>query len=132
MSNIAITNVDNASLELANVVYEDDTIASAGADVLAVGTILARVTATGKLGLYATGGAGGLGVPVAVLPTKVTFTGAGDKNVKVIVGGEVRFSKLIIDVDGSNANITPAVRDALRLYGITSIKSTQLSIQDNQ
>lgn len=44
---------------------------------LAKGTVLAVVTATGKLSAYVNGGAGGLGVAVGILEFPVTVDAAG-------------------------------------------------------
>lgn len=132
MANITIENVDLGNVVLDSGVFRDDVITFAGADVLAEGTILARTTATGKLGIYAIGGAGGLGVPVAVLTYEVTATGAGDVPVRALVSGKVREELLIVDADGDGSNITPAILDQLRNVSIVPVSVTELNVLDNQ
>ena len=72
------------------------------------------------------------GIPKAVLTYDVTATGAGDEQARVMVAGEVRKNKLIIDADGDDSNVDAAVIDQLRDYGIVPIDCPELNIQDNQ
>ena len=132
MSNINITNIDLGNVILSDAEFDDDVIAFAGADDLAEGTILARTTATGKLGIYATDGAGGLDEPVAVLTYPVSATGEGDVPVRVLVAGKVRKERLIIDADGDDSNITKAIEDELRGVSIIPVNVDELNILDNQ
>lgn len=234
MSNITTTNIDNASVDYANCVYDDDTATFTGADTLVAGTIMARravataitpaagsntgngtctlatvvdgpvvpkvgnyvltcitavtnggvfrlvdpdgnivagylpmtagagtatafqvagigftltdastdfivgdsftlpIVASGKLVPYSASGVGGAQFPLCVLDEEIVATGSGDKKCRPIKQGQVRFSKLVIDADGDNTNVTAAVIDQLQGVGIVVIHSTQLSAQDNQ
>lgn len=133
MATLEITNNDTAVLEVWDPVYQKETVTFAGADTLAAGTILARDSVSQKLVIYVKGGSTNEnGIPKVVLPHELVATGAGDLPADVLVGGQVRFSQLIIDADGDNSNIDAAVKDQLRDYGIVSRETTQLSELDNQ
>ena len=127
-----ITNNDLGSVVIADARFRDETLVFAGAKTLAVGTILGRVVASGKYKDYVVAGAGGEEVPKAVLLHEVVATGAGDIPTRVMVVGEVRREKLIIDLDGDDSNITAAIIDQLRDYGIIATTVQELNIQDNQ
>ncbi len=103
--------------------------AAGGADVLAAGTIMATITASGKWGIYDTGGAGGLGVAQGVLAYAATSTGAGDFDVDVIVRGTVNLDRILQDDAGA---VTVAVQDELRNNGILAKTVKQLAQEDNQ
>jgi hypothetical protein len=57
------------------------------------------------------------------LLTPVTSSGSGDFPIRPLIGGTVNLSALIIDADGTGANIDAAVRDQLRAYGLTPVKT---------
>ena len=63
MANPVITNNDVGQIAIGESDFEHGVWTAGGADVLAAGTIMARITASGKWGIYDTGGAGGLGPP---------------------------------------------------------------------
>lgn len=132
MANITVSNHNYGSVALADEVCVDDVIAFTAADTLVAGTILARTTATGKLGIYATDGTGGLSVPVAVLTYDVVATAASSVPVRALVSGVVDSKRLVIDADGDNSNVTPAILDSLRDLGIVAVAATQLAGLDNQ
>lgn len=133
MANIEIQNNSTVGVVLFEPVFKDEIITAAGADVFAAGTILARDSISLKLVLFVKGGSTNEnGIPKAVLTQELEFTGAGDLTVKVLVGGQVRTSHLIIDADGDASNIDAAVLDELRDYGIVGLSTTQLAELDNQ
>lgn len=133
MANIEIQNNSTVGVVLFEPVFKDEIITAAGADVFAAGTILARDSISLKLVLFVKGGSTNEnGIPKAVLTQELEFTGAGDLTVKVMVGGQVRTSHLIIDADGDASNIDAAVLDELRDYGIVGLSTTQLAELDNQ
>lgn len=125
---LTITNVDLGAVDL-DALYDDDILASAGADELAAGTILARTTATGKLGLFDPAGAGGLEIACCVLANALSIAGAGDVAVRPIIGGTVNADRLVID-DGTT--ITKAHLDQLRARSIVPLTVTEQSTLDNQ
>lgn len=72
MANIATTNVDNASVELRNGEFRDDTLQFAGADTFVAGTILARRE-----------------VANAVAASAFTGTGDGTLTLATVAAGQV-------------------------------------------
>lgn len=90
------------------------------------------VVANGKLVPFAIGGVAGAGIPKTVLTYDVTAAGAGDEAIRSMISGEVRTEKLIIDADGDDSNITDAILDGLRDFGIIPVSVEELNIQDNQ
>ena len=133
MADPVITNNDVGQIAITAGDFEHQTPWTAGgADVLAAGTIMARLTATGKWGIYDPGGAGGLEIAKGVLTYEATATGAGDVPVAVLVRGTVNQDRLIIDADGDGSNVTEAVVDDLRSNGILAKPVSQLAQLDNQ
>ena len=127
-----MTQNDTGSLFLCTPICQDDVIATTGADELARGTVMARVTASGKLGLYAPGGSGGLSVPVGILSHAVSASGAGDHACRLAVKSECNKRFLVLDADGDDSNITAAVKDALRDSADCIVHElTQLSQQES-
>jgi hypothetical protein len=127
MPTIVNTSIDTGAVALGNNRFRDDVIAFAGADVFVPGTVLARRTDNAKLFAYVKGGASnGNGVPVAVLTYEVTATGAGDIRCQVLVSGDVKKERLILDADGTSANVDSVVTDLLRSISIIPIDTNQL------
>jgi hypothetical protein len=108
--------------------FRDEVVTFAGAATIVRGTILGRITATGKLKAWASGSSDGSQVPIAVAAYDIVATGAGDVAARVIVRGEVRRNHLIIDADGTGVNITPALIDQLRDYGILPVDVQTIGI----
>lgn len=127
------TVIDNGPILIEGGEFLSDTLTLAGADDIAPGTILARDSVSNKLVLYVKGGStNNNGIPKVVLLERVISTGAGDKPVNACVKADkISFDRLIIDADGTNANIDAAVIDQLRDYGINVTKSKQLAALDN-
>lgn len=90
------------------------------------------VLANGKLVPYVIGGIGGAQIPKTVLSYDVTAEGAGDEPIRSVVSGCMHQNRLIIDGDGDGSNITNAIVDQLRDFGITPIDVSELSRLDNQ
>lgn len=93
---------------------------------------LTVATAGNKYVPFATDGAGGAQIPKAVLTYDVVAAGAGDEAIRAGIEGYVRIDKLIIDADGTGVNITDAILDQLRDYGITPRTVSELNDFDNQ
>ena len=133
MSDPVITNNDVGSVIYKDAFFRDDTLTAAGALTIVDGTILARITATGKLGVWDSGGAGGLEVPKAVYTgDDLVISGAGDVLVRPMVSGFVRKERLIEQGKAAGVDITEVVSDQLRDYGIVSQNVDELNILDNQ
>lgn len=104
-----------------------------GATDFAVGDFFTlTVVANGDLVPYAIAGAGGAQLPIAILTYEVVATGVEDIPARVGVAGKYRKEKLIIDADGDGSNITNAILDQLRSYGLVPVDVQELNIQDNQ
>ncbi len=131
MPNITITDNYPGSVAIGNEEFEDGLLTLAGPDDLKAGTILARDSVSLKYVLYVKGGSTNQnGIPKVVLTYPVSVAGAGDTKIRALVKGDVNFARLVIDADGTNANIDAAVMDQLRDYGITAVKHTQLGGYD--
>ena len=127
MANYETTTIDLGSIELEGGKFRDELLTFAGADTFVKGTILARSSVTGKLVPFATGGANGTNVPLAILTYDVARTTAGDEPIRALVAGEVNRQRLIIDADGNGTNVTSAVVDGLRNYGIVATDVQQIA-----
>lgn len=133
MADPVITNYDTATVQMFNDEYVDGMLTFAGAATVLAGTILARDSVSLNFVPYAIGGVTNEnGIPKAIITYPVTATGAGDEAVRVGITGEYRFSKSVVDADGDNSNITAAIRDQLRDYGIILTDTEQLLELDNQ
>jgi hypothetical protein len=130
-SNITTTThyYSRGNIELAFGMHRDEVITFAGAAVLIPGTIMARITATGRLTPFVVGGALGAGTPVGVLTYEVSATGAGDVSCRVLVKGEVNRNRLIVHADQNGNALTPAHLDMLRNVGITPVDVQTLATQ---
>lgn len=133
MANLTVTNSDLGVVGIKGLEIKDDLLTFAGAGTVLEGTILARDSVSLKLVPYVKGGiANENGIPKAVVGYDVVATGAGDVAVRSIISGDVREDKLIIDADGTGANIDNAVLDQLRDYNINALSVDELNILDNQ
>ncbi len=130
---MAITNINIGNVILKDAEHRDELLTFAGAGTVIAGSILARDSVSGKMIPYVKGGvANENGIPKAVLTYDVVAAGAGDESIRSMVSGVVRAPLLIIDADGTNANVTSVVLDELRLYSIVSVDVQELNIPDNQ
>lgn len=133
MANIRIENVDTGNVGLGGGQFGDTLLTFAGAATVAEGTILARDSVSGKLVPFVKGGTTNEnGIPKAVLTYDVTAAGAGDKSVRVMVSGDVRKERLIINADGDGSNVDTAVLDQLRDFGLVAVDVNELGGLDNQ
>jgi len=133
MPSMVITNVETSTvLELEGGQFRDELLIFAGAGTVKRGTILARVTASGKLTPFVIGGSLGAEIPKVVLTYDVTRAAAGDEPVRAMVKGTVNKNRLIVHADGTGANITNAILDLLRDYGITPVDVANLGDYDTQ
>jgi hypothetical protein len=130
MSNIEIQNNDTNGIVIWEPVYVNETLTAAGAVTWVPGTLLGRITASGKLTAYDSGAGDGSEVIKAVLAETIEFTGAGDKPTKAIEGGQLRRADMI--EHGVGTPITNAQADQLRDYGIVVLVTNELAQLDNQ
>ena len=124
MSNITITQVTNTTVVLGGRIEKVESVAFAGADVFAKGTVMARNTSTKKIVPWANAGANGTNVPVGVLDVEVTATGAGNIDAPIVKAGIVDGAKLIEDGVGAVTDVL--YYDALQANsGITVVEVTE-------
>lgn len=125
-TNIVTTPIDPpGTLELHDGEFRDEVLNFAGAATYKKGTILGRL-ANGKLTPFVIGGSGGAEVPKAVLTFDVTRASAGDETVRVAVAGKLNKNRLIVHADGNGSNLTNAILDQLRDYGIVPLDVAQI------
>ena len=117
------------NVELRDGQFRDELLTFTGAATVLKGTILARVTASGKLTPWVPAGSLGAEIPRAVLTYEVTRASAGDEPIRAMVRGEVNRNHLIIHADGNGNALTAAHLDMLRDYGLTPVDVQQLATQ---
>lgn len=120
----AVTVIDSAGLTFS--------ITDGTTDFVIGDSFALTVAADGNLVPFATDGAGGAQIPIEILTYEVTAAGAGDVAIRAGVSGEYRKERLVIDADGDASNITNAVMDQLRDYGLVPVDVKELNILDNQ
>lgn len=124
MSNVETTVNSQVGFVIKDDMYKDDILLAAGALTYVAGTLLGRITASGKLTHYDSGSILGPETPIAILKDDVVFAGAGEVAFRPLIGGVVRESDMVAHGVGA---ITKAESDMLRDYGITTLKTNQLS-----
>lgn len=136
MPNSTITNVDLGSVILKDAAFRDELLVFTAAGTVAEGTILARhtggTTPSNKLVPFVVGGIEGRGIPLALVTYDVTAAAAGDVAIRAGVAGRYRKERLVIAADGDDRNVTNAVIDQLRDYGLVPEDVQELAILDNQ
>ena len=126
---LTITNEDLSQVFCFDATYRTETLVFAGADVLAPGTIMARVTASGKLVPCNPVAIDGTENPVAILDYEVTATGAGDIQARVGIAGKFRVGEILFD---GGAAVTAAHLDQLRGVGLIPVVTHNVLGLDNQ
>jgi hypothetical protein len=129
MANIEITNNKTRGIVIWDPVHEDAIATFGGAATWPAGSVLGKVTATGKYVRFAPGAADGSEVPLAVLSQDVEAGAAGDVPIRPVIAGRVRAGDLVNNVD---AALTGPQLDQLRDYSIIALGTTQLAELDNQ
>jgi hypothetical protein len=130
--NMKETIVDLGSVMLEDGEFADDTLTAASAKTFKEGTILARDSSSHKLVVFAKGGSTNEnGIPKCVLTYNVVATAAGDLPIRVLIAGDVKRERLVIDADGDDANVDATVCDQLRAYSIVPVSAKQLAKLDN-
>ena len=133
MSNLTTTNFETKDGVRGVKKSEQAILTVAGASTIARLTILGRITADGKYGVYNVGDTpAGTITPVAVLLNEVVATGAGDYPCGVMLQGVVSEDKLIINGSEAGVGITEAIKDALRTFDISVQSEQECARLDNQ
>lgn len=128
MSNLEIQDNTTTGVVLMEPRYEQNILNATGAITMVAGTVLGRITASGKLREYTSGAADGSEVPIAVLQNEQVFAGAGDVPINAIVGGQVRREMLVAHGVGA---LTQGEVDELRDFTILARSTRELSDFDN-
>jgi hypothetical protein len=115
-----------------NVAGMQFSITDAATDFIVGDFFTLTVSADGKLVPFAIAGVGGEQIPKSVVTYDVVAAGAGDEKIRDMVSGRLNGSRLIIDLDGDNSNVTDAILDQLRDYTLVTIDVTELNLLDNQ
>ena len=129
MANLEITNHQERSIVILGAQYSPNIIIVTGAETYVPGTLLGRITASGKLTAYTSGAADGSEIPLAVLRNEIVFAGAGEVNEKVIVQGTLDRDLMVAHGVGA---ITIEEADLLRDFAIVTQSTQQLAQLDNQ
>lgn len=129
MANIEITNNSTSGLSIWDPIFEDDILIDAGGETYPAGTLLGRLTASGKLTKYESGNSDGSEIPLAILFNETVLVAATDTPFRPIISGRLRRGDLIAVGVGA---ITQAEADALRNFTIIPLSTTQLAELDNQ
>lgn len=90
-----VTNNSTNGIVIWEPVFEDDILIDAGGDTYLAGTVLGRITASGKLTAYESGNADGSEIPIAVLHEDTVLAAATDEPFRPIISGRVRRADLI-------------------------------------
>ena len=104
-----------------------------GADVFTAGTLLGRITATGKWYVYNVADTpSGTGTIKGILMNAITTTDTSDYPCQVLLRGEVDSSLITIDGSDAGSGITKAIKDTLRGVGIDVVDKTDMNDLDTQ
>lgn len=117
--------------------YENTTFRNltGGALSFAVGTVLGRISATGKVTEMKSAATDGSELPIGILATTITaLAGTTDITINMATAGDVAEGKLIFN--GTDVITTAEqgriYRDWLQLAGIKAVSGTELTEFDNQ
>jgi hypothetical protein len=128
MPNPTTYTIEPIVVAIGNNVHRGEVLTFGSAATVLAGTILARDSVSLKLVPYVIGGATNQnGIPKAVTPVDVVATGAGDVPLRAIISGKVNKNRLIVNADGTGANITAAIEDQLRAYSIVPEQVDQVA-----
>lgn len=131
--NMTVTNVDLGNVILQDAKFRDELLTFGAGGTVKEGTILARDSVSGNLVPFVVGGVTNEnGIPKAILTYDVTATAAGDVAIRAGVAGGFRKERLVVDADGDDSNITDAILDQLRDYGLVPVNVAELGVLDNQ
>jgi hypothetical protein len=137
-SNQSVTDFSTEKMFIFNNQYrggETYTNATGSEVTLAVGTLMGRIEASGKLLPLASGASDGSQIPVGILAEAVTVADTESATVTICIAGEVDGDMLVLD--GSDTLDTMidgrSIRDRINgdTVGIQVIEGTELTGYDN-
>lgn len=135
--NFAIINKNTAKTFIFDNSFKDDTLlnATAGELTYEVGTLLGRVTASGKLVPLTSAAIDGSAIPVGILAREVTLAASGEDVVPVCIKGEVAKEKLILQGADTLATVIDGrtIEDRIMAdtMGIKLVSTDELTATDN-
>lgn len=109
----------------------DVEIADTGTDYETSDSVAFTVAAGSKWVPFAPTETNGAQDPRSVLTYELTKTSSGDLAARLMVGGDAKKERLIIDEDGDNSNVTAAILAKLRTNGVNAVATEQLGAYDN-
>lgn len=130
MANITITNytIDDG---IRPDKTEQHVIAGAATDTFIRGTLMGRITASAKWQVYDSGAGDGTEVVKGILLNEVDTTNGVDSPCGIMLTGEIDEHICMIDGGTQGENITKALKDAMRDYGINVMSKTECGVIDN-
>lgn len=133
MTNPTILNIDSGVLETGDNKFRQETLLSG--EVVVKGDVLGFVTTSGKVRITKSAAVDGSENARVVAFHDVDASG-GDKNITVIIKGNVDDSLLLFDGADTLATVVAGQPDTyemmLRDYGILAVNYSRDQIQDNQ
>ncbi len=131
----AIINTDTSKIFLWNRRSSKGTLAnSTYADVVhPIGTVMGRISATGKLKPMTSGASDGSQIPVGVLMNTYTVEASSEREVHIVDDGDVASDKLVFQGSDTLNTVVSGSQyiDYLKRLGIKVIESTDLTEYDN-
>lgn len=131
-----VTNYSNERLLIFNNNFESGTFTNADAyeTTLEIGTVVGRVSATGKIAVFDHSASDGSQYPIGVLASSYTVDGTDSAEVRIVTGGEINGNMLVFP-NGETVETAVSsrqVRDWLQLANIVLRYPDELSELDNQ
>lgn len=130
MANKETLDIDLSVVCIDTPFTQDETLVATGAGTIVAGTVLGRITASGKLTAVVGGAGDGSVVAVSVLQYDVVAAGAGDLPIRPVLKGSVRADKVFLAASPTTP-LTPAQLDELRTMGILAVAVDQLGQFNN-
>lgn len=135
-SNSAIINTDVSKTFIWNPRSEDADFTDSGSGItLKVGTVMGRISASGKILVLKSAAVDGSEIPVGILMQEVVVAASATVNLTFAVSGDVAEEKLIFDGSDDLDTVVDGrqLRDriAADTVGIKLVKGTELTGFDN-
>ncbi len=137
MGNYRVTNYDTSKTFIWNNRFDNGTFTAAADIVLPMGTVMGRISATGKLIQCKSDASDGSQYPVGILAEEYTVANGVSKTVSICIGGDVASEKIVFAKAGDTLETViedRRFRDRLSgdTLGIKIVVSTELTGNDNQ
>ncbi|MBP7735947.1 MAG: hypothetical protein KA369_08245 [Spirochaetes bacterium] len=134
MANPEITQNTSEKITVMNPKYEFATLTASAAITVPAGQVLAFKASTKKYNLSKSGASAQANAK-AIMAESRTWGSAGDKRVRILIGGEVRVDDLTFDgtdtIDTLPSGASDTFRTQLRGYGIIVRSDADIDEQDN-